>query len=211
MFLDFFKSLFGSSECEPENDLPCDIRRVSETVAPLARSEDEAQAYKTWCNTQAYKNWKTFLKKEQIAFTKTCKMAQSISPVRFEQMKCCQNFKLVFDNKIHNANDFRFLLDAFRDALLQNGYQLHTSDVRTYHCSETKKETIERHYLKPIPILIPNQKIDQKYGNITLTLHCKNGVPDNLYCRSAHYRDYNLYKPVHSLAEMMDCLTVSAS
>ena len=67
MFLRFFKSIFGGSNCEPENDLPCDIRKVSETVAPLYRNNDEVQAYKTWCNTQAFKNWKTFLKKLLIS------------------------------------------------------------------------------------------------------------------------------------------------
>jgi hypothetical protein len=133
-------------------------------------------------------------------------MAKSISLVQFEQLKCCQNFQLIFDNKIHNQADFTFLFDSFRDALLENGYQLHTSDVRTYHCTETKKETIERHYLKPVPILVPGEKIDQRFGNVTLTLRAKNGIPMQLSCRSTHYRDLNLYKPVRPMCEMMDCL-----
>ena len=112
---------------------------------------------------------------------------------------------LVFDNKIHHKADFTFLLDSFRDALLESGYTLHTSDVRTYHCSETRKETIERHYLKPLPILVPGQKLDQRFGNVTLTLRARNGVPVQLSCRSTHYRDLDLYQPVRPMAEMIDC------
>ena len=209
-FFRFLQSLFSKfvKKTNAVSDAPCDIRKVRETAAPLLRTDNEQQAYTTWRATMACKNWKLFLKKEQEAFAKRCKMAEVIGCVKFEQLKCCQNFHLVFDNKIHNTKDFTFLLDHFKDALLQNGYQLHTSDVRTYHCSETKKETIERHYLKPAPILVAGEKIDQRFGNVTLVLHSKNGVPDYLACRSTHYRDQNLYSPVRPMREMVECFAV---
>jgi hypothetical protein len=210
-FLSFLQSIFGKPTPKPvdttigDKDAPCDIRKVRETAASLTRTDEEIQAYNTWRVTAACKNWKLFLKKEQEAFAKRCKMAECLSAVKFEQLKCCQNFHLVFDNKIHNIKDFTFLFDHFKDALLENGYQLHTSDVRTYHCSETKKETIERHYLKPKPILVQGEKIDQLFGNVTLVLHAKNGVPIYLACRSTHYRDANLYNPVRPMREMVAC------
>ena len=136
-----------------------------------------------------------------------CKMAKCCGHIDFSQKRCAKNFVISNDDTAHNAHDFRILLDYFRDQLLALGYCVQVSDCRTYHCSPTKQETIERHYLKPIAKRLPSGKLPQLFGNITLTLHCKNGEPAYLKCCAAHFRDVNLFEPVLPMSALIDCLT----
>ena len=114
---------------------------------------------------------------------------------------------LNFDENIHNSQDFQFLLDHFAAAFIDNGYTLKAADLRTYNCPLGKVETIERYYLKPSKTCLNEGKIEQCFGNITLTLHARSNVPMYLQCRAAHYRDMNMFQPSHSLSKLVECIS----
>jgi hypothetical protein len=210
-FLNKIFNLFSKS-AEAQIEQPCDIRKVRETVDALERDDATLQAYKTWRTTIACSEWLKKINEEHATFAKNCKFAPCQNDlIKFKQIKCCNTFELLFDEDIHSTRDFGFLFDHFKDALLENGYQLHTSDVRTYHCSETKKQTIERHYLKPtilnnLPNRFSQQTIEQLFGNVTITFHAKSGVPYSIQLRSAHFREA-MFTPVRSFSELMTVLT----
>ena len=205
MSLDYLKSWFGKtapSACATQ---------VAAVVTPLVRSEATLHAYAVWQNTAACKIWCQRFEESYKHYNGQCKMAQASGNILFLQKRCSKSFEMAFDENLHNASDFIFLFDLFRDRLLAKGYQLQVSDCRTYDCSATSQATIERHYLKPIAQRLQFGKIPQYFGNISLTLHATNGQPTLLKCCAAHYRDFGLFEPVLPLAELVDCLCNTAT
>lgn len=71
-----------------------------------------------------------------------------------------------------DENDYRYLMDYWREQILEEGYIAYMSDSRLEILDGGIRQRIERHYLKPnvfdaIKLGLP---IDRKYGNLTLEL-----------------------------------------
>ena len=111
------------------------------------------------------------------------------------------------EEKQHNKTDFQHLLHYFADAFLAIGYTVQAADVRTYRCKTEDKENIERYYLKPPTNRSQHGKINQVFGNITLTLHKKGNEPLMLQCRAAHFRDMHTFEPPEPLSALIECAT----
>jgi hypothetical protein len=184
----------------------CDLSRVKTAVEPLIRNDAQQITHRQWLQTRAFDAWLAFFKKQYNNYHCGCKLASCDNRLVFNVAKCTRGFVLNFDEKIHNALDFQHLFDYFAQAFVEHGYTLQAADKRTYTCPSDKKETIERYYLKPPTTCLTEGKVEQCFGNITLTLHARNNEPIYLQCRAAHYRDMTLFQPSHSLDKLVACL-----
>ncbi|MEY4927266.1 MAG: hypothetical protein RI894_1702 [Bacteroidota bacterium] len=209
MPLNWILRVLGSSPIS-EKPLPstieCDLTKVTSIVEPLVRSQEQKEKREQWLQTRAYTKWLDFFQKQYNNYNCGCKLAPCDSRLSFNVAKCTRGFVLKFDEKGHNIQDFQYLLDHFAQALARTGYTLQAADIRTYICPSERKETIERYYLKPPTTCKKGDKIEQCFGNITLTLHARGGVPMYLQCRAAHYRDMTIFQPSHSLGKLVECL-----
>ncbi|MBI1221523.1 MAG: hypothetical protein GC180_02875 [Bacteroidetes bacterium] len=71
-----------------------------------------------------------------------------------------------------DEDDYRYLMDFWRERILGEGYIAYMSDSRVEVLDGGIRQRIERHYLKPnvfdaIRLGLP---VDRKYGNLTLEL-----------------------------------------
>jgi len=66
----------------------------------------------------------------------------------------------------------RFLMDYWRERILQNGYYAYMSDLRSELLDGGLRKTIERHYLKPdvFEAMRNGDPVDRRFGNLTLEL-----------------------------------------
>ncbi len=198
--------LSSTNEKPLSSTIDCDLSKVKSIVEPLVRNHEQKQKYEQWSQTLACKNWLTFFQKQYNNYNIGCKLAPCDSRLSFNVAKCTRGFILKFDEKIHNAQDFQHLLDYFSKTFEATGYTLQAADLRTYICPSERKETIERYYLKPPATCLKGGKIEQCFGNITLTLHARGNTPMYLQCRAAHYRDMTIFQPSHSLGKLVECL-----
>jgi len=94
-----------------------------------------------------------------------------------------------FNSKLGISNlGFEFLLDGFRDRVLEMGYSLYTSD-RKYVEVPAGIQRIDKHYLKPNSKSHPDGLFNQNYGNVLLELYSLNEEPQYLKCMVSIYSD----------------------
>ncbi len=207
-----FLSIFQKRKTSPPLPTPtttdCDLTKVKSVVVPLIRTDEQIENYKQWLQTRACTNWLQFFKEQYNNYNCRCKLAPCDNRLSFNIGKCTRGFVLKFDENIHNQQDFQHLFDSFSQAFIKSGYSLQAADLRTYACPSEKKETIERYYLKPPTNCLNQGKIEQCFGNITLTLHARGNTTMYLQCRAAHYRDMTIFQPPFSLSKMVACLTI---
>ncbi len=203
-----FLSAFSKEKAPIVTTSVCDLSKVKSEVVPLIRNHEQVENYKQWLQTRACSSWLKFFKEQYKNYDCGCKLASCDNRLTFNIEKCKRGFVLKFDGNIHNAQDFQYLLDRFCHAFVESGYTLKAADLRTYTCPSQIKETIERYYLKPPTNCLSQGKIEQCFGNITLTLHARENKIMYLQCRAAHYRDMTIFQPSFPLGKMVECLTV---
>ena len=86
------------------------------------------------------------------------------------------------------------------------GYLSQVSDIKAIRKGSCI-ETTQRHYLKPPREfgLEYGDKMDQKFGNVMVTLNFVNERMTNLKFSATHYNDH-LYKPADSFENLMRCV-----
>lgn len=81
--------------------------------------------------------------------------------------------QLIFEGVDFTINDFSFLIDFFKETVLEQNYYLYMSDERILNETEFQILNIHRHYLKPnvdyLESLVPNAHL--LYGNIVIEHH----------------------------------------
>jgi hypothetical protein len=92
------------------------------------------------------------------------------------------------------SKHFHFLLDHFRDVLLNQGYRLYTSDQKYAEKPAGIKRT-DRHYLKPDYTLQESTPLNQHYGNVLIELSLLDEKPEFLKLMANVYSDQNYQDP----------------
>lgn len=98
----------------------------------------------------------------------------------------------------HTAFEFDlypYILDSFKDRVLDFGYFLYTSDIR-YNEVSAGVQQIDRHYLKPKNTFTSGEVIDQKFGNILIELYYLDEVPQYLKVLATVYSGKSYSKPL---------------
>ena len=90
-----------------------------------------------------------------------------------------------------------------KERILDLGYKSYLSDTRTYNKKDWV-EQLDRHYLKPPSNLrvAGKEKMDQRFGNVTVELLYKNDKIYLLKFRATVYNDH-LYKKGEDFNELM--------
>ena len=80
-----------------------------------------------------------------------------------------------------------YLIDFLKPKVIALGYYSYLSDYKEEFLDGGKKVVYERHYLKPLQGIKPNQKHSLNFGNITLENCIVNGVGSQLKIMSGRY------------------------
>ncbi len=177
---------------------------------PLERLETETAAYELWKRTLAKEQVLEWLNVQYATFVMQPD-ALIDTTIDFLNTPSAKGFVIHFDEQLHNHNDFFHLFDYLKEQVLSMNYRNYMSDVRTYNRTRNNKnwvETIERHYLKPRLVLLDEQKMDQRFGNIKIELLLKNEVIKNLQFSATRYQDRN-FNDGNTFSELMRALLQS--
>ena len=90
-------------------------------------------------------------------------------------------------------SDFNYLMDSFRDRVLDMGYAIYTSDTK-YAEVPAGIQRIDKHYLKPLNQARAGDLADQKFGNVLFELYSLNEEAQYLKCMVTVYADRKFVK-----------------
>lgn len=163
---DILRNLFGGKPGPPDNQ-----PLLHEMIE---RSETEQAAFLRWVGSPRYRN---ALEAVYEAFHLGRNGENLLGDVFYHiDNPSTKGFMLHYREEWFTPGEFTHYFDHLKERVHSLGYKLYTSDVRGYARKE-HAETIERHYLKPAWRLTDGQKQEQRFGNITITLHRNNDHP----------------------------------
>lgn len=163
-------------------------------------TKEESKDFDRWKNTIVLKKFVDWLNHEygeyliERPFSKTITFLNS--PPSF-------GFMVHFSEMGYSKRDAVFIAQFFKEKIQLLPYKVQLSDRRIYSKNESTVETTERHYLKPKKTIIPGEKIDQYYGNITIELQIRNDQPHQLSLRATSYPD-RIYKSSLPFEQLME-------
>ena len=96
------------------------------------------------------------------------------------------------------------LMDYIKDRMIDLGYNLYTSDLKSYSAGD-EVETQQRHYLKPPLNFVPNQKLSQLFGNISIEYILRNDRPYMFKFSATTYQDY-MFEDASAFEQLMKVL-----
>lgn len=162
----------------------------------LTRSDDfEAQ----------YNNWKSngdaalMLKLLRATIEGSTGSEESSPGFDFYNLPGAKGFS-VYGLSATDPGNYRFLMDLFKERLLEMDYRLYSSTIE----QKTKIDlphTAERHYLKPAA-RSTDKPMEQLYGNVLIELEIPDGRVKQLKLLATHYTGYD-YRPVRDFDELM--------
>lgn len=105
------------------------------------------------------------------------------------------------------TDDYRFLMDFWKERILDEGYYNYMSDKRTDILDGGVREKIERHYLKPdvFDAMKLGLPINRRYGNLTLELVFYEGEVDYFKITMGFYHERNRAREL-GLERLMEVL-----
>ncbi len=171
---------------------------------PIHRNKSDNQYYTHWEESSAKNSFLTWLNDQYICYRKTGCCDPSIM---FLMIPSVNGFIVKFDDGRWHEQDFVCLFDYIKNRLSdKEDYWLQVSDVKTIQ-KGAQIESIQRHYLKP-----PRQfgleygkKMDQKFGNLMVSLCIINSKLTSLKLSATHYNDHNFEK-AYPFDELMHVL-----
>ena len=123
--------------------------------------------------------------------------------IDFIQVRATMGFAIHFHQTNYPLRDINHLFDYLKQQIQTTGYRPYSSDSRTYN-RQNWVEQVDRHYLKPpINLREPGEKIDQKFGNITIELLFRNDKAYQLKFSATSYNDRN-YKEAEDFNTLMN-------
>ncbi|MEM7105609.1 MAG: hypothetical protein AAF502_20900 [Bacteroidota bacterium] len=176
----YFKNLFKSAEkSSPTNPFIHEL---------IERNDAEIADYNKWKEGLDKRRIIDWVNNEYVVF-----MTQPDdvdTDLDFLNTPMSKGFVLHFRKERHAERDFIHLFDYLKEKVLSLGYRSYMSDTRTYNRGQ-KVETVQRHYLKPAFSKKGDQKLDQRFGNITVELLQVNNIVINLKFSATGYVDHN--------------------
>lgn len=162
----------------------------------IERTEREQTAYDIWRSSSTRRQVINWLIAEYSSYKNN---PQNIDPALEFMDRRAQGFVIHY-HEDYTQEDFQHLMDYLKERTLEIGYRSYMSDVRSYQ-KEEWVETVQRHYLKPLPQRATKEPINQQFGNITIELVFKNdqtthlklmalGYSDHLYQKSRDFKEY---------------------
>ncbi len=112
-----------------------------------------------------------------------------------------KGFVIHFYKTNYNRQEVSHLFDFLKDQVKALNYKVQISDTRTYN-RENWVETVERHYLKPRPGKDRKEKINQRFGNITIELLLRDDRVYQLKFQATAYRDHQ-YEEAEKFRDLM--------
>ena len=215
--MDFWKrlkSLFSDSEsedAEQHNAAQSSNQNGNESGElvvhkVIERNEKDIAIYEAWKNSPERDEMLTWVATEYNKFCKSRACYEDC--IDFLMIPSVNGFVLHYDPKRWDCDHFVSFFDDLKNSVRELGYWPHVSDVKTIRKGE-KYETTQRYYLKPPRQFnldrTKNEKINQHYGNIMITLCLINEKIVNLKFSATHYNDH-LYQPPLDFCELMRTL-----
>ena len=194
----FWQRLFKLQDAV-ENSSPA-VPAIHELIQ---RSEEEQAAYEKWKNAYISGQMRQWIREEYAYYTQHGR-ARSGGSVDFLNIPSSQGFIAHFPQTNYSRAEATFLLDYLKERVKTLNYRTQISDTRTYSRNDWI-ETVERHYMKPRLDFKEGEKLDQQFGNITITLEIRNEEVHHLRLRATHYQDFN-FLPVQDFAGLMEVL-----
>jgi hypothetical protein len=189
-FKDFFREAQESSASRPIfNEI-------------LERSTDEKRAYEDWKGSLPCRRLFDLLAEQYAIYQSN--PAGVDAALTFLQTDSSNGFALHFDRLDHEKQDAPHMLDFLKEKTLALNYRPQLSNARTWS-EKDWVQTVQRHYLKPRQTWAEGQKIDQRYGNITIELVLRNDKPHLLTFRATSYSD-RLYVEADDFHQLMQAL-----
>jgi len=182
-FQQIYQKIFGKEEGASNQPF------VSEAVV---RNAAFLKKYEMWKSSVKFREALEFL---NVHFAQA-KLEGNIPEMGFFSYRSAQSNGFYFNQLSGIPNEhFVFLFDYFREKVLEQNYQLYTSD-RKYDEKPKGIECVERHYLKPN--LMRNQQVpvDQLYGNVLIEWYSYDGETAYLKLMANVYSDRNYTRPL---------------
>ena len=169
----------------------------------LSRDEEEIAYYEKWDHSNVKGQMLNWL---QDQFNHYRRHRCCDCKVNFLMIPSVNGFVIHFDDQKWDEADFVCLFDYFKSRLKDKGYFSQVSDIKAIQKGSCI-ETTQRHFLKPPRQfeLACGDKMDQKFGNIMVTLNFVNERICNLKFSATHYNDHQ-YKPADSFEALMSCV-----
>jgi len=191
---EYFKNLFRQAESSsPSQPLIHEM---------IERSEEQLEDYAFWKSTMVSRRLLDWLHDQYAVF--------SVAPddideaLDFLDTPSSKGFVIHFYKTRYSPRDVRHFFDYLKEQVLGLDYRTQISDLRTYQRPEWI-ETVERHYLKPRPAFMRKsltvtpshsptlgneaEKLNQRFGNITIEHQLRNDQPYHLKFRATSYKD----------------------
>lgn len=156
--------------------------------------------YEFWCNTLVLRKLLNWLSDQYARYV--VNPDTLLNTVDFLDGQSTKGFVIHFQQMGYSNRDTRFFAFWLKEKIKTLPYRLQIADRRTFAGHSSSVETIERFYVKPNKTIIPGQKIDQYFGNISIELSLKNDTPAQLFLKSTVYPD-RVYNKGYGLEALM--------
>lgn len=209
-FLNLIRSFFSTNQTDNNN-----LKTESENILIAAeesnviheiieRDDAELKYFEQWSNSPCRNKMLSWIAQEYDRYKNTgaCDPA-----LMFLMIPSVNGFIIQFDPGRWHEQDFICLLDYFRDRLKkEDDYFIQVSDKKTTN-KGNNSESIQRHYLKPPREFIKktDEKKNQKYGNMMISLCFNNGKIKSLKLSATHYNDH-LFEKAYSFDRLINVL-----
>lgn len=121
--------------------------------------------------------------------------------VAFLDTPSSKGFIIYFHQLKYRKEEIRHFFYLLKERIQALGYRADLSDRRIYN-RKNWVEGVERHYLKPRHKFEPGQLINQRFGNIAISLELRDDQIHHLRLRATIYQD-RLYEPGRDFADLM--------
>jgi hypothetical protein len=170
----------------------------------IQRNETENQYYTLWNNSSAKNSFLNWLKDQYLCYRNTgcCDPA-----VMFLMIPSVNGFVVKFDEGRWHEQDFLCLFDYMKNSIKnREDYWVQVSDIKNVK-KGSQTESVQRHYLKPPRQtgLESGEKMDQKFGNLMVSLCIINNKLSSLKLSATHYNDH-LFEKAYPFDKLMHVL-----
>lgn len=201
-----FKKIFSPANSHDEKSMGKGEVEVKEELLEhkvIERTEAEKAYFEQWEASNVKTQMLEWIGLEHRNYQNSCCGDCAIS---FLIIPSVNGFVIHFNEDKWRPEDFRCLFDFFKKTLKKENYWSQLSDIKKIKYGK-QLETIERHYLKPPRQfhLEYGEKMDQKFGNIMISLNSLNEKIINLKFSATHYNDH-LYHPAKGFDQLMESL-----
>lgn len=172
---------------------------------PMKWDTASVAAYETWLDTLEKKRILNQLFDAFLVFSRRGETLDDA--IDFSDTPMHRGFIIHAGYLSFDFTTYRFLLEFFKDKLIDHGYHLALNDAMTSMQKEEMK-TVYRYYLKPSLRDYTGGKRDQLFGNVKIELHVRGDRVHHLQCLSTVYSDRS-YEPAKGFRELIEVLLLS--